>query len=54
MKGDIGILSDDLFADLFPHLQDGKCLSVSKKESERVYQKPKALCTLPYLGLMRI
>ena len=24
VKSDIGILSDDLFADLFPHLQDGK------------------------------
>lgn len=24
VKGDVGILSDDLFADLFPHLQDGK------------------------------
>lgn len=24
VKGDVGILSDDLFVDLFPHLQDGK------------------------------
>jgi peroxin-6 len=23
-KGDVGILSDDLFADLFPHLANGK------------------------------
>lgn len=24
VKGDVGIISDDLFVDLFPHLQDGK------------------------------
>lgn len=26
VKGDVGILSNNLFADLFPHLQDGECL----------------------------
>lgn len=25
VKGDVGILSQDLFADLFPHLRNGKC-----------------------------
>jgi len=25
VKSDVGILSEDLFADLFPHLRDSKC-----------------------------
>jgi peroxin-6 len=27
VKSDVGILSEDLFADLFPHLRESQCLS---------------------------
>lgn len=28
VKSDVGILSEDLFADLFPHLRDSQCLLI--------------------------